>query len=93
VLPKDSVVPLRLVKDLLADLGVEVLEECKDLPQRKRDALLLEDVLEEFGVYSLMQEKTRWLGFDQFLLFLFALLFLLTFFGLVVCLFKCRSKE
>jgi len=34
VLPEDGVVSLGFVEDLLANLSVEILEECKDLPKR-----------------------------------------------------------
>jgi hypothetical protein len=53
---QNGVVALRLVENLLADRGVEVLKQGKDLPKAKRDALLLQFGLEDSSVDSLIQQ-------------------------------------
>jgi hypothetical protein len=94
VLPENSVVSLRLVKHLLADLSIQVLEESENFPDGQSDSLLFQHVLKEFRVYSLLKEETCWLVFDRiFFLFAFSalliqilsLLLLSSFFRRFIC--------
>lgn len=94
MLPENSVVSLRLVKDLLADLSIQVLEESENFPDGQSDSLLFQHVLEEFRVYSLLKEETCWLifygifflfAFSAFVIKILSLLLLGSFFRRFIC--------
>ena len=74
ILEEDRMVPLWLVENLLANCGIQILEQREYLPHRQHDTLLLESTLEHASVYSLHEENTR-LGSLQFI-FLFLLVIL-----------------
>ena len=54
VLEKNRVVPLGLIKNLLANCGVQVLKESENFPLTQRNALSLEFGLEHFCVDPLL---------------------------------------
>ena len=58
VLEKNSVVPLGLVKNLLAHCSVQVLKESENFPLTQRNSLSLEFGLEHFCVDPLLQDES-----------------------------------